>query len=192
VNTGLPDCATPINYTGQGFPEQFFNCAEIQINPGGSPTPPTPTPTPPNPTPTNPTPTNPTPTFGTCGNGVIGNGVCSNGDCCSEWGWCGTTPDHCINNPPVPSPVATIPSCGNGSIGNGYCSNPNECCSEWGWCGTSPEHCINNCEDAGGSLPTGQNCAWVGRNPDFRCTLTDPNTGTNAWEACPITCGTCP
>ena len=32
----------------------------------------------------------------TCGNGQVGNGICPNeGECCSEWGWCGTDPEHC-------------------------------------------------------------------------------------------------
>ncbi|KAM0045755.1 putative chitin-binding, type 1, Endochitinase-like superfamily [Helianthus debilis subsp. tardiflorus] len=24
-----------------------------------------------------------------------GNAPCSNGNCCSQWGYCGNTPDHC-------------------------------------------------------------------------------------------------
>eukprot|EP00577_Skeletonema_sp_RCC1716_P018242 CAMPEP_0113409422 /NCGR_PEP_ID=MMETSP0013_2-20120614/21137_1 /TAXON_ID=2843 ORGANISM="Skeletonema costatum, Strain 1716" /NCGR_SAMPLE_ID=MMETSP0013_2 /ASSEMBLY_ACC=CAM_ASM_000158 /LENGTH=252 /DNA_ID=CAMNT_0000295535 /DNA_START=20 /DNA_END=774 /DNA_ORIENTATION=+ /assembly_acc=CAM_ASM_000158 len=32
----------------------------------------------------------------TCGNGNRGNAICPiQGECCSEFGWCGTTPDHC-------------------------------------------------------------------------------------------------
>lgn len=31
-----------------------------------------------------------------CGDGNVGNGVCPTaGDCCSEWGYCGITPEHC-------------------------------------------------------------------------------------------------
>jgi chitinase len=52
-----------------------------------------------NPIPTHPTPsaTKPTPTSSksNCGDGNRGNGICSNGQCCSQWGWCGTTAEHC-------------------------------------------------------------------------------------------------
>jgi hypothetical protein len=31
-----------------------------------------------------------------CGNGNRGNGICPNaGECCSQYGWCGTSSDHC-------------------------------------------------------------------------------------------------
>ena len=35
------------------------------------------------------------PRGGSCGNGSRGDGRCSSGECCSEWGWCGTSVDHC-------------------------------------------------------------------------------------------------
>jgi len=44
----------------------------------------------------------------TCGNGSVGNGICPDGTCCSQWGWCGTTPDHCFG--PTPAPVAPTPT----------------------------------------------------------------------------------
>jgi chitinase len=62
--------------------------------------------------PTTPAPQPPTPVVGTCGDGVVGNGVCADISlCCSEWGWCGTTADHCGNSTPVPtrSPVSRSP-----------------------------------------------------------------------------------
>ena len=37
----------------------------------------------------------PNPIVGTCGNGDRGDGICAwEGYCCSEWGWCGTTPEY--------------------------------------------------------------------------------------------------
>ena len=37
----------------------------------------------------------PKPIVGTCGNGDRGDGICAwEGYCCSEWGWCGTTPEY--------------------------------------------------------------------------------------------------
>ena len=129
VKTQLGDCNFPLNWTGQGLPEQFFNCAEVSIGGGGNPSP-----TPPAPTPVS--------GGGTCGNGQRGNGKCPNSsECCSEWGWCGTSVDHCKNNPSPTPPSNGGGTCGNGQRGNGECSNSNECCSEWGWCGTSEEHC---------------------------------------------------
>jgi hypothetical protein len=55
-------------------------------------------------------------TNGTCGGGNKGNGICPvSGECCSEWGWCGTSPQHCPSPtvpvlPPVLPPVPTSPS----------------------------------------------------------------------------------
>jgi len=48
---------------------------------------------------------------GTCGNGNVGNGVCPDGTCCSQYGWCGTTEEHCDEAPPVPatSPGDVVP-----------------------------------------------------------------------------------
>ena len=43
----------------------------------------------------------------TCGGGNVGDGVCPGSLCCSEWGWCGTSPDHCRNTPAPPSPQIT-------------------------------------------------------------------------------------
>jgi hypothetical protein len=57
---------------GAGFPEQFWNCAEVKIigtGGGGQ----VPTPTPP-----------PVGGGGTCGGGNRGNGVCADGTCCSR------------------------------------------------------------------------------------------------------------
>jgi len=31
---------------------------------------------------------------GRCGS-LFGGAVCQDGSCCSQWGWCGVTPDHC-------------------------------------------------------------------------------------------------
>jgi len=65
----------------------------------GPPTPPTaPTPTAPVPAPV-PSPISNNP----CGGGDVGDGICADPTlCCSEWGWCGTTPDHCAGNPTQP------------------------------------------------------------------------------------------
>lgn len=52
----------------------------------------------------------PTTVVGTCGNGVVGNAICPvAGECCSQYGWCGTSTDHCSNTatPPGSTPTTT-------------------------------------------------------------------------------------
>lgn len=101
-------------------------------------------------------------TKGTCGGGLTGNGICPTpSECCSQYGFCGTSADHCSNVAPVsapkPKPGANgwdnngagngsppmAGTCGGGSTGNGICANGVECCSSFGFCGTSAEHCAN-------------------------------------------------
>ncbi len=80
--------------------------------------------------------------FGPCGNGVLGNGICLDGTCCSEYGYCGTTAEHCsVTTRPSPTsvPVSVVP-CGNGIYGNGLCDN-DLCCSIFGYCGRTAEYC---------------------------------------------------
>jgi len=69
------------------------------------------------------------PQVGTCGDGNIGNGICADGTCCSQYGWCGTSAEHCGGTP-----------CGDGNRGNGICED-GTCCSQYGWRGTSAAHC---------------------------------------------------
>ena len=71
----------------------------------------------------------------TCGNGQVGDGTCINGECCSEWGWCGTDPEHCGTSEPTSTgPTSIAGTCVSGNVGDGICPNEVECCSEWGWC----------------------------------------------------------
>lgn len=74
----------------------------------------------------------------TCGGGNVGNGHCSWG-CCSQWGWCGTTANHC-------GETRTCGSDGSNPLrwerrGNGVCQNRFACCSWNGYCGMSHDHC---------------------------------------------------
>ena len=48
----------------------------------------------------------------TCGGGSIGNGICpNNNECCSQYGFCGTTSDHCSGSKPqVVQPIGTPPT----------------------------------------------------------------------------------
>ncbi|OUM63651.1 carbohydrate-binding module family 18 protein, partial [Piromyces sp. E2] len=94
-------------------------------------------------------------------------------ECCSQYGWCGTSTDHCgtgcqsefgqcsgtankITNAVVKKtttvtaikktniPVSTV----SGKCGPSYgrCAHTNECCSQYGWCGTSTDHCGMGCQ----------------------------------------------
>ena len=54
----------------------------------------------------------------TCGGGNIGDGKCSDDLCCSQWGYCGSTPDYCSGpnpspTPPSPSPPTDLPNTDN-------------------------------------------------------------------------------
>ncbi|KAL7490195.1 hypothetical protein ACHAW6_015943 [Cyclotella cf. meneghiniana] len=93
----------------------------------------------------------PKPIVGTCGNGNRGDGICAwEGYCCSEWGWCGTTPEYCdgpSNAPtpsgfyPPPTPSLDAGKCGSGDAGEGLCADPDHCCSQWGYCGPGEGYC---------------------------------------------------
>ncbi|OUM58038.1 carbohydrate-binding module family 18 protein, partial [Piromyces sp. E2] len=78
-------------------------------------------------------------------------GECDPGYCCSQYGWCGTTSEHCgkgcqsefgdcENKPVISKDDRCGPENGNTVCGNG------KCCSKYGWCGTSSEHCGKGCQ----------------------------------------------
>mmetsp|Transcript_29584 Transcript_29584/g.62319 ORF Transcript_29584/g.62319 Transcript_29584/m.62319 type:complete len:522 (+) Transcript_29584:1631-3196(+) len=50
----------------------------------------------------------------TCGGGNRGDGICADGLCCSEWGWCGSSSNHCSSGPTpsAPTPPPTPPTGG--------------------------------------------------------------------------------
>lgn len=113
-------------------------------------------------------------TDGTCG--TQGGATCAGstfGTCCSQYGWCGSTTDHCTgtcqsgfgqcngsgggNTTPAPSPapapakVSTDGTCG--TQGGATCAGSSfgTCCSQYGWCGSSGDHCGANCNGGFGS-----------------------------------------
>mmetsp|Transcript_19349 Transcript_19349/g.29472 ORF Transcript_19349/g.29472 Transcript_19349/m.29472 type:complete len:400 (-) Transcript_19349:143-1342(-) len=130
----IKNCDLPISSTGGGAPEQFWNCAELNIV--RSPTTSLTEVTPSNPThaplsqappkltgDTNPVPSSiptsiidqhPNPTAKIeqfwsisyhCGNGKIGNGICQDSSsCCSRFGWCDDSVSHCEHLADVASP----------------------------------------------------------------------------------------
>lgn len=93
----------------------------------------------------------------TCANSAFGN-------CCSQYGWCGSTADHCGTgcNPSFGtctggngggnSPaVSTDGTCG--TQGGKTCLNSGfgNCCSQYGWCGSTGDHCGTGCNSQFGS-----------------------------------------
>ncbi|KAM0277064.1 hypothetical protein ACHAQH_006134 [Verticillium albo-atrum] len=127
------------------------------------------------------TPTGVLSTDSSCGG--PSNFVCPAGTCCSQFGFCGTSPQHCGTdcqptfgvcgvfvpvdpNAPVPStaPVATggvspDDTCGGA---NAFTCPEGTCCSEFGFCGTTTAHCSTGCQSAFGTCGEGASPAETG------------------------------
>jgi hypothetical protein len=109
-------------------------------------------------------------TDGTCGGtkGFKCTGS-SFGNCCSQYGWCGSTADHCSTGcnsvfgtcgsstpKPTTTPLKTSldGTCGGttGSTCVGFVHNgvKSECCSQYGYCGNSADHCSGGCNASAG------------------------------------------
>ncbi|TVY56649.1 Chitotriosidase-1 [Lachnellula suecica] len=110
-------------------------------------------------------------TDGHCGNGK----GCERsiwGDCCSQYGFCGSTPDYCSKekgcqkafglcegdkpssstssvpvSKPTPLLVSADATCGNGKTCKG--SEHGNCCSKHGWCGSTADYCSEDKECQG-------------------------------------------
>jgi len=106
--------------------------------------------------------------FGVCKGGKVnsdvsrsdrcgpGKGSCPGpNDCCSQYGFCGTTENHCgtgcqsrygnCNDSPITTiPVSTV----SGRCGPEYgkCAKNNQCCSKHNYCGTTVDHCSTGCQ----------------------------------------------
>ncbi|CAF0939778.1 unnamed protein product [Adineta ricciae] len=66
---------------------------------------------------------------------------CSDNLCCSEFGYCGNTPEHCKNA--TTSPPNNQPTISSGDCRVCGCSALGDCCSPFGFCGTTAAHCSN-------------------------------------------------
>jgi peptidoglycan/xylan/chitin deacetylase (PgdA/CDA1 family) len=103
-------------------------------------------------------------TDGSCGGS--GGKTCAGstfGNCCSQYGWCGSSGDHCgtgcnssfgtcSGGGSTPAkPVSTDGSCG--SQGGKTCAGSSfgNCCSQYGWCGSSADHCGAGCNSPFGT-----------------------------------------
>jgi peptidoglycan/xylan/chitin deacetylase (PgdA/CDA1 family) len=117
------------------------------------------------------TPTGILTTDTTCG-GASGF-VCAPGDCCSQFGFCGTSAQHCGTgcnplfgvcgafvpvdpNAPPPPPVQTGGISPDSSCGgaNAFTCPAGNCCSQFGFCGTTAEHCGTGCQAPFGQCGT--------------------------------------
>mmetsp|Transcript_16773 Transcript_16773/g.19172 ORF Transcript_16773/g.19172 Transcript_16773/m.19172 type:complete len:667 (+) Transcript_16773:45-2045(+) len=151
------DCDWPPNQTGvrdSANPEQFWNCADISILPGGPTKSPIPTKAP-VPSPTAPTPTAPTPT-------VPSGGCCSwwNDECPLTSDWCDESEDRCESGcsgkwieGSGPTPTAPTPTPPTGTPGVATTTRYWDCSG--GACGCAylpfgpgsdqfPAHCYSN------------------------------------------------
>ncbi|KAM0326776.1 hypothetical protein ACHAQA_006650 [Verticillium albo-atrum] len=115
------------------------------------------------------TPTGVVSTDSSCGG--ANNFVCPAGTCCSEFGFCGTTAQHCGTNcnplfgvcgvfvpvdPNAPQPTAAPQPTGgvspDSSCGgaNAFTCPTGTCCSQFGFCGDTVDHCTTGCQPAFG------------------------------------------
>ncbi|KAH6586927.1 hypothetical protein BASA50_000291 [Batrachochytrium salamandrivorans] len=94
---------------------------------------------------------------GKCGRGT--KFACEHGRCCSQYGFCGTTPEYCgVNCQSIfgpcdtDTPVGPLPMSRSGRCGRGtrFGCGPEKCCSPTGFCGTTKEHCRVGCQSAFG------------------------------------------
>ncbi|KAF2019070.1 carbohydrate esterase family 4 protein [Aaosphaeria arxii CBS 175.79] len=123
-------------------------------------------------------PTGKVSTDGSCGgtNGFTCKGS-SFGNCCSQYGWCGSTVDHCgtgcnpsfgtcgsssntpttttATRPPTSTPTNKVISNDGtcGGTGQMTCKDSpfGNCCSQYGWCGSTTDHCGTGCQSAFGT-----------------------------------------
>ncbi|KAF6256157.1 hypothetical protein COO60DRAFT_1530799 [Scenedesmus sp. NREL 46B-D3] len=142
----MANCCVGFSCSAADVPEIFRNCADIAITGGGGGTP-----TPPPPT-------------GGCSSTAVSGGACGSGtccpsgQCCSQYGWCGTTSQHCTTGCQsswgtcggTPNPCTSTAASG-GSCGGGTCCPSGQCCSQWGYCGTTSQHCSSGCQRTWGS-----------------------------------------
>ncbi|KAF3005661.1 hypothetical protein E8E13_004122 [Curvularia kusanoi] len=129
------------------------------------------------------TPTGVVSTDGSCGTQGK-NQIClgsSFGNCCSQYGWCGTSTDHCgtscqtlfgncgtnANAPTstkatsaAPQPTTALKTSVDGTCGAstgftcvGFVHEgvKSECCSQYGYCGASTDHCGTGCNPLAGT-----------------------------------------
>lgn len=110
----------------------------------------------------------------TCG-GNTGNTCLGSvfGNCCSQYGYCGSTTDHCSGGCQAgfgscssggggggsqPAPVLKASSDGTcgGSTGSTCAGTPfGTCCSQYGYCGSTDAHCTGGCQSGFGSCSSG-------------------------------------
>lgn len=142
-----------------------------------------------------------------------GNAVCAPGYCCSQYGWCGLSPNggYCgtgcqsafgtcsgvspppvVNPPVINPPIVTPPTLGTSTGrcgptgGNAICVS-GMCCSRHGWCGLSPNaaYCGTGCQRGFGT------CSGVSPPPVVNPPVVNPpiiappTTGTSTGQ-----CGT--
>ena len=170
-------------------------CSKSQPTPTN---PPGPIPTPPTgPSPPSPSPPSPSPPGATCGSGNRGNGICADGTCCSQYGWCGTSTEHCSGgggsppspsppspSPPSPSPPSPTPT----GLGEwALCTNSNQCSNQC--CSGKYSGGVLKCTPVGG-FKTSEGCVGSASpsppspSPPSPSPPSPTSTGLGDWALC--------
>lgn len=137
-----------------------------------------------------------------CGNGNVGNGACVDGSCCSEFGWCGTSAEHCGTADDTPPTAPTTPitdfctgdggACGCGAGGDGSRITLNRFWGDdsdeqvWGCGGAFRLEAVTLDQQWGGTLTMEGPQAEVSRSLGLTFGQEDSFDG---WEGCCYICG---
>jgi hypothetical protein len=130
----------PLPADGNGFPEQFWNCAEIRIvnNCGSGPTP-----TPPPPAPTPPTTTG---SVGYCNWGPLGTGASSTCDGLVQGGtWCNANQGQCESGCGGKWCIPLVGYCNWGPLGTAASSTCDGQVQGGTWCNANQSQCQTGC-----------------------------------------------
>ncbi|KAK2038719.1 glycoside hydrolase/deacetylase [Colletotrichum somersetense] len=149
-------------------------------------------------------------TDGNCG-AANGKGCLGSvfGNCCSQYGYCGSTVDHCgtgcqaaygnctttttassaavlataaASSSASPAVLTSLDgNCGT-KAGNTSCAGSafGNCCSQYGYCGNTVDHCGTGCQTGFGSCTVASAAAPVASNGPVVLTSLDGNCGTKA------------
>jgi len=90
------------------------------------------------------------------------SGGCPAGTCCSQYGYCGTTTDHCGAGCQSGSCTSTTTACSATKLCAG-----GQCCSQYGYCGSTSEYCSAGCQSqcSGSTSATSSTSSTSGSQP---------------------------
>ncbi|KAJ9667504.1 hypothetical protein H2201_002373 [Coniosporium apollinis] len=212
-------CGATADHCGTGCQAGFGNCGSNGASSSAAPTSTVASPSSSAP----PASTNKVSVDGSC-SGTTGQTCAGStfGNCCSQYGWCGSTTDHCgtgcqsgfgtcssngassavptsvrpsstSSAPPAgTNKVSTDASCG-GTTGQ-TCSGSTfgNCCSQYGWCGSTADHCGTGCQSAFGSCSVGGSGSVASSSPLISSSAMTAPATTRASSVAPSATSTPP